>query len=115
MVAHVGHLARLVDDLLDVSRITPGKIDLHDEAVELAGVVNRAVETAQPHIDAKGHSLTISLPPFAGRPVCHKRNGKAILRSLARWLSVEAAGIAPAPRIPQPCSLHDSCAESGCQ
>jgi PAS domain S-box-containing protein len=63
MERQVHHLVRLVDDLLDVSRILRGKIELRKERVELAAVVERAVETAQPVIDAQGHSLTISLPP----------------------------------------------------
>jgi PAS domain S-box-containing protein len=59
----VHHLARLVDDLLDVSRIMQGKIELRHETVDLAAVVGRAVETAQPAIDAGGHDLLVSLPP----------------------------------------------------
>ena len=52
MERQVHHLVRLVDDLLDVSRIMRGKIDLRREPVELAAVVARAVETAQPLLDA---------------------------------------------------------------
>ena len=59
----VQHLVRLVDDLLDVSRITRGKIRLQTEAVDLAAVVERAVETSRPLIDARGHELTVALPP----------------------------------------------------
>jgi PAS domain S-box-containing protein len=59
----VKHLARLVDDLLDVSRITSGKIKLRKESVELAAVLARAVETSRPLIDARRHELTITLPP----------------------------------------------------
>jgi PAS domain S-box-containing protein len=59
----VQHLARLVDDLLDVSRITLGKVKLQKERVELAAVVTRAVETSRPAIDARRHRLTLSLPP----------------------------------------------------
>jgi PAS domain S-box-containing protein len=57
------HLVRLVEDLLDVSRVMRGKIVLRKERVDLATVVARAVETAQPVIDAHGHELTVSLPP----------------------------------------------------
>jgi CheY-like chemotaxis protein len=63
MERQVQHLVRLVDDLLDVSRVMRGKIVLRKEPVELAGIVARAVETAQPAIDAQGHQLTIELPP----------------------------------------------------
>jgi PAS domain S-box-containing protein len=58
----VEHLVRLVDDLLDVSRIMKGKIELHPKRIELAEVVGRAIETAQPAIDARGHELSLSLP-----------------------------------------------------
>ena len=56
-------MVRLVDDLLDVSRITRGTIELRKERVELAAVVASAVETSRPLIDAAGHELTITLPP----------------------------------------------------
>ena len=62
MERQVEQLVRLVDDLLDVSRVMRGKIDLRREPVEFAAVVARAVETAQPLIDAQGHRLDISLP-----------------------------------------------------
>lgn len=58
----VQQLVRLVDDLLDVSRVMRGKIELRLAHVELATVVARAVETARPLIDAQGHRLEISLP-----------------------------------------------------
>ena len=57
----VDHLVRLVDDLLDVSRVMRGKIELRKELVELASIVARAVETAKPLIEVQGHSLTVSL------------------------------------------------------
>jgi signal transduction histidine kinase/CheY-like chemotaxis protein len=56
------HLVRLVDDLLDVSRISRGKMELRRSRVRLADVVGSAVETARPLIDAAGHELTVSLP-----------------------------------------------------
>jgi len=56
------HLTRLVDDLLDVSRIMRGKIELRKERVELATVVSRAIETVRPMIDAERHQLSVNLP-----------------------------------------------------
>jgi len=56
------HLARLVDDLLDVSRITSGTINLVKESVSLATVITRAIETAQPLIEQQGHELVIDVP-----------------------------------------------------
>ena len=55
-------LTRLVDDLLDVSRITRGKINLRLETVDLNTIVAEAVETSQPIIDSRRHQLNISLP-----------------------------------------------------
>jgi signal transduction histidine kinase/ActR/RegA family two-component response regulator len=62
MERQVEQLVRLVDDLLDISRIMRGKIELRRAPVELATVVARAVETSQPLIDAGTHELTIALP-----------------------------------------------------
>jgi signal transduction histidine kinase len=56
-------LTRLVDDLLDVSRITRGKINLTRQAVELEALISRAVETVHPLYDEHGHQLTLELPP----------------------------------------------------
>src|SRR3954470_20927140 len=63
MDRQLGHLVRLIDDLLDVSRITRNKLELRREQVTLADVVGSAVETARPVIDATGHDLRVSLPP----------------------------------------------------
>ncbi|WP_250474258.1 response regulator [Caballeronia sp. GAFFF1] len=57
----VRHLSRLVDDLLDVARITQGKITLRREVVDIAAAVEAAVETAQPALDRKRHRLTTKL------------------------------------------------------
>ncbi|HLJ95599.1 MAG TPA: response regulator [Gemmataceae bacterium] len=62
MEQQVHHLTRLVDDLLDVSRITRGKIELRKEIIDLATVLCHAVETVRPLVDAHRHRLTISLP-----------------------------------------------------
>ena len=56
-------LVRLVDDLLDVSRITRGKIELKLESIDAGKVVAAAVETSGPFIDALQHTLTVLLPP----------------------------------------------------
>ena len=55
-------MTRLVDDLLDISRITHGKIGLLMDRVDLARVVAQGIETSRPHIDARQHSLVVSLP-----------------------------------------------------
>jgi len=55
-------LTRLVDDLLDVSRITRGKINLTRQMVELEGLISRAIETVHPLFDERKHRLTLELP-----------------------------------------------------
>ncbi len=62
----VQHLVRLVDDLLDVGRISRGKLRLRKERVDLLAVIDQALDVVRPLIDAAGHSLEMSLPP---RPV----------------------------------------------
>jgi CheY-like chemotaxis protein len=62
MERQVNHLVRLVDDLLEVSRITRGKIELRKERVELAAIARNAIETSRPLIDAAGVQLAIALP-----------------------------------------------------
>ena len=59
----VNHLARLVDDLLDVSRISRGKVDLQLEALEIAEVVAKAIEMVTPLIEERRHDLTVQVPP----------------------------------------------------
>lgn len=58
----VSHLARLVDDLLDVSRIARGKVELKYETVELFEVVTRAIEVASPLLEERAHQLTLDIP-----------------------------------------------------
>lgn len=63
MERQLGQMARLVDDLMDASRITRNKLEFRKEQIELRSIVRCAVETARPQIEAKGHTLTVTLPP----------------------------------------------------
>ena len=58
----VEHMGRLLDDLLDVSRITRGTLILRPSSVDLASVVTAAQESARPLIEARGHTLVVELP-----------------------------------------------------
>jgi PAS domain S-box-containing protein len=59
----VDQLTRLVDDLLDIGRISRGRLALRKERVALERVVDMALETSRPHINAAGHRLSVILPP----------------------------------------------------
>lgn len=61
MERQVVHLVRLVDDLLDVSRITRGKVVLKKERLDLHTIVASAIETSRPAMDAGGHDLSVNL------------------------------------------------------
>ena len=63
MDRQINHLARLVNDLLEVSRITRGLIEVQREPVDLALVVHSALDTSRPALDAAGHELSVELPP----------------------------------------------------
>ncbi|MGB9107068.1 MAG: ATP-binding protein, partial [Telluria sp.] len=59
----VRHMTELVDDLLDVSRVTRGLVRLESEVLDLNKVAIAAVEQARPHIEERRHALTVDLPP----------------------------------------------------
>ncbi|HVE89610.1 MAG TPA: ATP-binding protein [Burkholderiaceae bacterium] len=63
MERQIGHMVRMVDDLLDVSRISRGRIELRVEDIDLASVIQQAVEVATPHIANMTHKLSVTLPP----------------------------------------------------
>ncbi len=103
MERQVNHMVRLVDDLLEVSRITRGKIELRKEPVELAAIIRSAVETSKPLIEAAGHRLAITLPPtpliLDADPVRLAQVVANLLNNAAKytdpdgqiWLNVQAA------------------------
>jgi CheY-like chemotaxis protein/nitrogen-specific signal transduction histidine kinase len=65
MRRQLDQVVRLVDDLLDVSRISTGKLELRKGQVQLRAVIDRAVETSRPLIDRMGHRLSVTLPDQA--------------------------------------------------
>jgi CheY-like chemotaxis protein/two-component sensor histidine kinase len=89
-------MARLVDDLLDVSRITRGKIELRKETVELEGAVRRAVATTDPIITTRQHELTVSLPDH---PVLLTADPARLEQILANLLNNAAKYTDPGGRI----------------
>lgn len=83
----VRRMALLLDDLLDVSRITQGRLDLKIETVSLNSIIEAAVETARPLVETKHHQLTIELP---GEPVILMVDPLRLSQSLSNLLTNSA-------------------------
>jgi chemotaxis methyl-accepting protein methylase/signal transduction histidine kinase/chemotaxis response regulator CheB len=66
MERQLSHMVRLIDDLMDISRISSGKVSLREDRVSLQAVIEQAVEASRPLIDASRHTLTVDLP---GEPI----------------------------------------------
>lgn len=85
----VDHLAHLVDDLLDVARISEGKIVLRKEEVDMKGVIAQAIETAAPLIAQRAHRLDVRLPDeriwVAGDPVRLAQSVGNLLHNAAKF------------------------------
>jgi len=84
MERQVRHMVRLVDDLLEVSRITRGKIELRKNIVELAAVIRNAVETTASLIESAGHRLTIEMP---AEPLLLEADAVRVAQVLANLLN----------------------------
>jgi PAS domain S-box-containing protein len=89
IMRQVDHLAHLVDDLLDVARISEGKIVLRREEVKLGAVIEQAIETAGPLIAARGHHLEVEQPDcqvwVAGDPVRLAQSVGNLLHNAAKF------------------------------
>jgi PAS domain S-box-containing protein len=89
IMRQVDHLAHLVDDLLDVARISEGKIVLRREEVNLGAVIEQAIETAGPLIAARGHHLDVEQPDcqvwVAGDPVRLAQSVGNLLHNAAKF------------------------------
>ena len=90
------HLARLVDDLLDVSRISNGKIQLRRGPLDLRAAISRALETVRPLVESRHHELTTSLPPD---PVPLLADAARLEQILANLLNNAAKYTEPGGRI----------------
>ncbi len=92
----VEHLVRLVDDLLDISRITGGRIQLRFETVDVAVAVDRAVETSRPLIDSQGHQFSVTLP---AHPILVRADLVRLSQILSNLLNNAAKYTEPGGRI----------------
>lgn len=101
----VRQMVRLVDDLLDMSRISTGKVRLWKEAVSIADVVDSAVETSAPLIEQLGHELTVSLP---SRPLFVHADPTRLAQVFSNLLNNAAKYSEPGGRIRLDAGLHGS-------
>jgi PAS domain S-box-containing protein len=102
----VQQMVRLIDDLMDVSRITRGKLQIRKERIELAAVLRSAVEASRPLIDSQAHDLTVTLPqepvPLEADPIRLAQVFANLLTNAAKytekrghiWLTAERLGAA---------------------
>lgn len=90
------HMARLLDDLLDLSRITRGVLELRKEPVELGALVDAAVEAAQPLIETRRHSLVLDLPEA---PVTFEADGLRLAQVISNLLTNSAKYTDPGGQI----------------
>jgi len=96
MERQLKQMVRLVDDLLDVSRITTGKLVVARERVELQTVVHNAVETARPFVEARRHTLTIDMP---GAPIAIDADATRLAQVVSNLINNAARYTEPGGRI----------------
>lgn len=96
MERQVNHLVRLVDDLMEVSRLTRGKIMVRKNVVDLAAVIDAALEMSRPLIEAAGHELEIDLPP---EPVAVEADATRLTQVFSNLLNNAANYTDPGGRI----------------
>jgi PAS domain S-box-containing protein len=84
MMRQIAHMTRLVDDLIDVSRVTRGTIELKREQTDVATVVQRAIETSRPLIDAAGLALEVAVPDV---PVAVQGDPARLIQAIANLLN----------------------------
>jgi signal transduction histidine kinase/FixJ family two-component response regulator len=92
----VRHMGQLVDDLLEISRVTSGKVRLYKEPVDVATIIAFAVETSRPVLDAQHHRLAIALP---ARPVLVAADSIRMAQVLSNLLNNAAKYTSPGGQI----------------
>ncbi len=116
ILRQVGHLTHLVDDLLDVARISQGKLTLRHEDVELRAVVEPAVETVKALAESRGHTLTVDLPPppvwLHGDPVRLSQIIGNLLHNAAKFTD-PGGRIALTVTLPQPDRIRIAVSDNG--
>src|SRR5690606_26382984 len=101
-------LVRLIDDLLDIARISQGKLTLRPGRVALVEVLDAAVEIARPWLDLRGHHFSMSLP---AQQVMLHGDGARLAQVFSNLLNNAAKYSDPGSRIELDAALDDTCAE----
>jgi PAS domain S-box-containing protein len=96
MERQLAHMIRLIDDLLDISRINSGKIRLETSRIKLAGAVESALEISRPAIEGRGHDLRVELPD---QPIELMADGTRIAQTLGNLLNNAAKYTPPGGHI----------------
>jgi PAS domain S-box-containing protein len=101
----VAQFTRLVDDLMDLSRINTGKIELKREAADLVQILKAALETSRPHIEAAQHALTVELgdgaAPLSADPVRLAQVFSNLLNNAAKYTNAGGSIELRLTRLPQ--------------
>ncbi len=108
MESQIAHLSRLVEDLLDISRIDQGKISLKKERVELAAVLGAAIELSRPLIDNERHTLSVDLTP---QPVWLNGDFTRLSQVVSNLLNNAAKYTPPGGKIGLAARIDDAYAE----
>ncbi|MBC8090229.1 MAG: PAS domain-containing protein [Phycisphaerae bacterium] len=96
MERQMSHMVRLIDDLLDLSRLNLGKVTLKLAPVEVGSILESAIETARPHIEHAGHSLELSLPD---EELCIDADATRLMQVFANLLNNAAKFTAQSGRV----------------
>ncbi|WP_164558046.1 PAS domain S-box protein [Massilia atriviolacea] len=107
ILRQVGHLTHLVDDLLDVSRVTSGLVQIERVVIDLQAVLHSAVEQARPGIEARRHHLTVALPPA---PMCVQGDKTRLVQTIVNLLNNAAKYTAPGGAIALSLEMADGMA-----
>ena len=104
----LAHMARLLDDLLDVSRITRGRLELRADVLDLRTVVSQAAETARPLLEALRHELKVTLPD---EPVAVRGDATRLAQIVGNLLSNAAKYTEPGGHVEVSVVQHGECCE----
>lgn len=101
----VGHMTHLIDDLLDVSRVTRGLVELEKEKLDIKSVVSHAIEQARPIVEARGHELNLRMD---AAQACVKGDETRLVQVITNLLNNAAKYTPQGGRITLTVEVHDA-------